>query len=327
MEITENAVGQLKVLENQFEQDAATRKSIAIVCGAGVTLASISESEKKLSFSWSGAIKSALLEANELKNITTDKKKEIGEALNLINEALEKIKQGEINSLDAQQLTEFAKLAKQILVSKNRYNSWLINKFDTGLVPEQNNRSLLDAIVECSKLEKVNIATTNYDYLISKAQGWLGKADSGFTPINWLDDESLTTDWLNQTSKRVLHLHGDARNSKSVIFSSDDYNLLNSDDWVKRIRNVLNNNMICIFIGCGETLKDDAFTALLNEYGAGLKRNRYSSRWFQVIMNGEGPAHGDLLPLEYGSKYNALAPYIQKYLVPILSGKKKLRLI
>ena len=70
MEISEDAVGQLKVLENQFAQDAKTRKSVGIVCGAGITLASILVSEKKLSFTWSGAIQSALLEANKLKNIT-----------------------------------------------------------------------------------------------------------------------------------------------------------------------------------------------------------------------------------------------------------------
>lgn len=296
-------------LETFREQMEALKKEtssrLIIICGAGVTRASVAE-EYEEKFSWSGLIKQGLLEVQ--KNIPLPT--EIAEFI-----TSEK-------KYRTEQLLDFASFIQNNL-EKNQYANWLRNNVGYAVRWDDKNSNkqvLLKALVESAEIEEVSLATTNYDYLLSRAQGWTTfLTESTLKPINWLETSVLSS-WSRgapECRQKVLHLHGDASDADSVIFSKEDYERLNTNNWTDKIRSVLTLNHVVLFVGCGGTLEDPAFEKILDLYEENIGANRFNQRWFKLASRSEDVPLG-VNKLTYGDEHHHLPIFAKEKLLPLL---------
>ena len=299
---------ELETFREQMEAlKTDTSSRLIIICGAGVTRARVPvEDEKK--FSWSGLIKQGLLEVQKKTPLPTE---------------IAKFIESE-ETYPTEQLLVFASFIQNNL-EKNQYANWLRNNVGNAVRwgdDNSNKQVLLKALVECAEIEKVGLATTNYDYLLSRAQGWTpSKGEGPFKPINWLETGVLSS-WSRGTPEcrqKVLHLHGDALDADSVIFSKEDYERLNTNNWTDKIRSVLTLNHVVLFVGCGATLEDPAFKKILDLYEENIGANRFNQRWFKLASSREDVPIG-VNKLTYGDEHHHLPIFVRDILLPLLKA-------
>lgn len=298
---------ELNAFAEQIKAIKGSISALTIVCGAGVSMASVNEKLKK-KISWLGLIQQGL---------------EFAQALGLnVTEELNQIQtQEQKKALNADQLIELAGKVQKHLQGQDQYASWLQNNVGDAVLPDPNKMILINALADCAKISHVNLATTNYDYLLSRAQGWNpAMSEHPNSPISWQDKSGLAA-WLQDKSERVLHLHGDAYNADSVIFSQADYDRLNKNGkkgWTARIRSAISTTHVVLFIGCGNTTNDPAFQRILELYKGSQDANRFNNKWFQLAKKDELKFPNGIKKLTYGDKHDDLPIFVREVLLPLL---------
>lgn len=302
-----NRDSELNAFEEQIKAIKDSSSLLTIVCGTGVSMASVNEKLKE-KISWLGLIQQGL---------------EFAQALGLnVTEELNQIQTPEQKkAINADLLIELAGKVQKHLQEQDQYENWLASNVGDAVLPDPNKMILINALADCAKISHVNLATTNYDYLLSRAQGWNPtKSDHLNTPISWQDRSGLAS-WMLDKSNRVLHLHGDAYNAESVIFSQADYDRLNKDGedgWTSRIRSAISTTHVVLFIGCGNTTNDPAFKRILKLYEATLVANRFNTKWFQLAKSDEHRFPRGIKKLTYGDNYDDLPIFVKDTLLPLL---------
>ncbi|WP_062059269.1 SIR2 family protein [Cellvibrio sp. OA-2007] len=144
-----------------------------------------------------------------------------------------------------------------------------------------------------------------------------------------ISDCSKTNSWLRRDLKGILHLHGAFDEPNTCVLGIRDYEKVLQDD----VRDLFQKNLVAfnqlLFIGCGDTLSDPNFSALIN--------------WMRKNLKGATPIHyaltlesevqtrhqdkdwsGFVEPLSYGESYDDLSGFLTKHF-PVGMKKKALR--
>lgn len=298
---------ELNAFAEQIKAIKDSSSLLTIVCGTGVSMASVNEKLKE-KISWPGLIQQGLEFAKAL-------------GLNVAEELNQNQTPEQKKALNADLLIELAGKVQKHLQEQDQYENWLQNNVGDAVLPDPNKMILINALADCAKISHVNLATTNYDYLLSRAQGWTpAMPEHPNSPISWQDRSGLTS-WMQDRSERVLHLHGDAYNADSVIFSQADYDKLNQDGengWTARIRSAISTTHVVLFIGCGNTTNDPAFKRILELYAATQAANIFNNKWFQLAKSDEHRFPRGIKKLTYGDNYDDLPIFVKDTLLPLL---------
>jgi len=262
--------GQLSRIERDAAKilnDALDAKRLFVVVGAGVTLSSVDREAAK-SLSWVGLIKSALDYWEEQKPADSNR---IGRYRDLIDAG------------DSMPATQAFKKA----LSSSDWASWLSSTFGALTATDP---SLYEFL---SLLQKrgARVITTNYDTLIEKHTGMAVLDPADGTGVN-----AFFSDAKPQVQPEVFHVHGAWNKPQQVVFDPLDYQKVVAEGSSsggaytvqQRMRQLLTTHSV-LFIGCGGTLTDPHFTALL-EYANEL--NKDSSNRHVMLMPGL-PKPGD----------------------------------
>jgi hypothetical protein len=158
------------------------------------------------------------------------------------------------------------------------------------------------------------IATLNYDNLLTEV--------TGHRPLTWQRAERWLA-VLEDKDQAILHLHGHWDQPSSVVLGIRSYDAVLGKDLAQHLQRALASLYSIAFVGCGATLEDPNFSALL----AWLRNTLSGAEHSHYLLVREGevlPVPKPLLrearvvPLHYGSAHADLLPFIQG-----LSAKKK----
>lgn len=212
--------------------------------------------------------------------------------------------QDQAGSLDENTLITYASGVKASLCQKNTQPySDLMNDIFSNVSPERPDLAKLLASFNCP------IATTNYDTLIESSVGW----DIGPALIS---DAEGALQILRGESDGVVHLHGVWNDTKSIVFSKDDYVAFVGNHQSKYVRSAIYSLTSFVFVGQGNGVLDPGFTQLKDE-------------WFQLV--GESSHYHFLLcknsdynqytktlsgstirPIAYGEEYGDLPGFLKE---------------
>jgi len=265
-------------------QRALQQKKLFVVVGAGVTMASVPSKAKSLS--WGGVIDSALTRWEELRPADED-------VINLYRQLAQKGK-----AMSAAQAFKKA-------LSSNEWASWLKDSFGSL---KAENTSLYDFLKQLQE-RGARIITTNYDTLIEKHTGM-----HYLDPLDSVGVGSFFTESDPQVHPQVFHVHGRWNSPQHVVFDALDYHKVVAEGASsggayivqQHMRPLLTTHNV-LFIGCGGTLDDPHFTALL-KYADELNRdhpNRHvllqsgpseaKTQEYPAVQRLNQGSHGDLL--------------------------------
>jgi len=265
-------------------QRALQEKKLFVVVGAGVTMASVPSKAKSLS--WTGIIDMALKRWEELRP----------NAKNKISLFRQLIQEGEFMS---------AAQAFKKALSPNEWASWLEDTFDSLKAEDTSLYDFLKLLQE----RGARIITTNYDTLIEEHTGMQALDQADVVGVG-----SFFTKTTPQVFRRVFHVHGKWDNPPFVVLDALDYQKVVAEGSSSGGAFIVQQHMQqlltahnVLFIGCGGTLDDPHFTALL-KYADGLNRdhpNRHvllqsgsseaKTQEYPAVQRLNQGSHGDLL--------------------------------
>lgn len=160
------------------------------------------------------------------------------------------------------------------------------------------------------------ICTLNYDHLLEKATGF---------PTVLISETNKVASLLRRETSGILHLHGAYDTPQSCILGIKDY----ATTQVDAVRDLFQRNMAVLnrilFIGCGDTLSDPNFSALIHwlrtTYVALTPQHFALTIDSDVSIKGADPTWaGFVEPLGYGPSHNDLAAFLSLH---FQSVKKK----
>jgi hypothetical protein len=144
------------------------------------------------------------------------------------------------------------------------YGRWLEQVF--GSV-QPKNKKLSSALKTISSLG-IPLCTLNYDHLLEKV--------TGLPPLQVSDTQKVMS-WMRREYPAILHLHGSWDTPSSCILGIRDYETTQTDE----VRNLFQRNLAAfnhlLFIGCGDTLADPNFSALV--------------KWLRTTLQALTPQH------------------------------------
>ena len=197
--------------------------------------------------------------------------------------------------------------------SDTLYARWLEQEFSrlkAGVGPM---RKALRAVAK----SRIPISTLNYDTLVE---------DVTKLPTIHMDEPQRVLDWIRQDGSGILHLHGTWEVPKSCIFGASDYQQATSEEFRKNLQRSLSTFNRLLFVGCGGTINDPNFSALI--------------KWMRDVLGPAGLQHAalvhddevelrhqDLLwqgfiePIGYGGEYDDLPKFLMKEIVPATNSK------
>jgi SOS-response transcriptional repressor LexA len=152
------------------------------------------------------------------------------------------------------------------------------------------------------------ILTTNYDTLIED----LGEPDQQWKPVTWTAGQ-----WPSAAtkSKVVLHLHGVATDTRSIIISSADYQRLETD-LNKLLGEAYFVSRRLVFIGCGDGLSDPDIARLMKKMIHLIPEEGTEHfilvRGDQLRQLLERPLSPRIRPVAYGSSFADLPVFLEK---------------
>jgi hypothetical protein len=160
-----------------------------------------------------------------------------------------------------------------------------------------------EIVGEVCKLNS-RVVTTNYDNLIEQ---FMPK----WASYDWEQPDFATA--LNR-SEVVVHLHGSAKNPRSIILGGADYQRL-SGEYYDVLSQALFATRALIFIGCGSGLKDPHVDPVLKF----LERHqeKTSVKHFILLTNEENseftanPLSSKISPVAYGNDHKDLLPFLR----------------
>lgn len=152
------------------------------------------------------------------------------------------------------------------------------------------------------------IATTNYDGLLTRRRG--------IQHVPWTDVPAAQ-EILRRRREAVLHLHGCFDHPDSVILGTRSYQTLLASHGAQAVQQAITASRTLLFIGCGDGLSDPNFGALLEwsaaAFGTAIFRHYcLCLKKERKALQKRRPAGERLFYVEYGDKYEDLAPFLHK---------------
>jgi hypothetical protein len=270
-------------------RDSAGRGELVAVIGSGVSLALTKGTVPLLS--WVGLVRDGFFYAVNKKKITDEQVRAW---------------EPQLSSLDIDDLLCAAEFVSRKLDAPHGllYARWFEHAFK-NLQPS--NTKLEEAIIALHNAG-VPLCTLNYDPLLEQVTGMGG--------IN-LTETGKVSAWMRREIQSILHLHGSWDVPATCILGVRDYESTLGNDVRDLIQRSLASFRRLLFIGCGGTLADPNFTALI--------------KWLREKMKTAAPEHVGLVtdtdlavrradpawqgfvePLSYGTKFDDLATYLLK---------------
>jgi len=167
------------------------------------------------------------------------------------------------------------------------------------------NRKLASSVKKLSQAG-VLICTLNYDHLLEKATG---------LPSILVSETSKVASLLRRESLGILHLHGAYDSPQSCILGIKDY----ASTQVDAVRDLFQRSLVVfnriLFIGCGDTLSDPNFSALIHwlrtTYIALTPQHFALTLDSEVAIKNADPTWaGFVEPLGYGPSHDDLASFL-----------------
>jgi SOS-response transcriptional repressor LexA len=152
------------------------------------------------------------------------------------------------------------------------------------------------------------IVTTNYDSLI-EGPG----PDPEWRPITWTHAKYGS---VQEMHKVVMHMHGVAKDPKSIILSSADYERLTMKELVKVLNQAFFASHRFIFIGCGDGLTDPDISPLMEFVRKVIPEEKEMAEHFILVTGGqlrqlnEHPLSPRITPVAYGERFSDLTQFL-----------------
>jgi tetratricopeptide (TPR) repeat protein len=148
------------------------------------------------------------------------------------------------------------------------------------------------------------LATTNYDDLLSRGRD--------ARPVSWTDP-ALALQVVRDGRAGVLHFHGCYDVPSSVILGTRSYQKILEERGAQALQQAVAAMQTLLFIGCGDGLSDPNFGSLLKWSAEAFPGSIYSH--YSLCSEGEArPAATRLKFIEYGDRYEDLAPFLRREL-------------
>lgn len=182
------------------------------------------------------------------------------------------------------------------------YGRWL-EEVVGSLQPE--NERLSSALKALSSLG-VPLCTLNYDHLLEKVVG---------LPSVQVSDTQKVMSWMRREYPAILHLHGSWDVPSTCILGIRDYETTQTDE----VRDLFQRNLAAfnhlLFIGCGDTLADPNFSALVSWLRTKLQvltpQHVALTREADVAKRNADPAWlGFAEPVSFGKEHDELAEFL-----------------
>jgi hypothetical protein len=185
------------------------------------------------------------------------------------------------------------------------YGRWLQEEF--GSVQPSNER--LSAALKALTSMGIPLCTLNYDPLLEIV--------TGLPPLQVSETQKVMS-WMRRENPAILHLHGFWDTPSSCILGIRDYETTQTNE----VRDLFQRNLTVfnhlLFIGCGDTLADPNFSALVKWLRTKLQaltlQHIALTREDDVAKRNADPAwSGFVEPLSYGKQYDDLAEFLLKH--------------
>jgi hypothetical protein len=265
--------------------ESARLGKLVVVVGAGVSMG-LTNGEVP---SWVGLIKNGFEYANKKGRITDNQ---------LTNWS------SQLSSSDMDDLLGAAEFMGRKLGAPNDqlYGRWLADVFGSAQPTNDHLTSALKAIVAMG----IPLCTLNYDPLLEIVTG---------LPSLQVSETQKVISWMRREYSAVLHLHGSWDNPSSCILGIRDYETTQTDE----VRDLFQRNLATfnhlLFIGCGDTLADPNFSALITWLRKQLKV--LTPQHIALVLeddmakrNADPAWLGFVDPLSFGKEHGDLAGFL-----------------
>lgn len=193
------------------------------------------------------------------------------------------------------------------------YARWLQEEF--GSLKPTNTRliSAIKALIS----HGIPLCTLNYDPLLEIVTG---------LPAIQVSDTQKIISWMRREQTAILHLHGSWDAPSSCILGIRDYESTQSNEVRDLFQRTLATFNHLLFIGCGDTLADPNFSALVNwlrtKLPALTPQHIALTREDDVAKRNSDPAwEGFVEPLSFGKTHDELADFLIYHFPKVLSKR------
>jgi tetratricopeptide (TPR) repeat protein len=204
----------------------------------------------------------------------------------------EEIKLGDLESL----LSAATKIERQLdAPSGGRFRTWLRESIGALKATK------LDVI---QKIVGLNcpIATTNYDDLIEKVNGW--------GSIHWKQGNEIQR-ILDGKEHAVIHFHGYWKNSETVVLGHHSYDAIVRDPNAQALLHIVFGARTVLLVGFGAGLDDPNFGPLMSWIREAFKGSEKPHYRLKLIKHpGDPKAEYPIVPLDFGKDFKDLAPFL-----------------
>lgn len=185
------------------------------------------------------------------------------------------------------------------------YGRWLQQVF--GSARPSNER--LSLAIKAVASQGIPICTLNYDPLLEMVTG---------LPAIQVSETQKMLSWMRRENSGILHLHGSWDTPQSCILGIRDYETTQTNE----VRDLFQRNLAAfnhlLFIGCGDTLADPNFSALVKWLRTKLQaltpQHIALTQEADVARRSADPAWlGFVEPLSFGKMHDDLAAFLLKH--------------
>jgi hypothetical protein len=265
-------------------------KNLVIVVGAGVTLSATADvSGKPLPrLTWTGLICNGLDYLVDGGYVEASHRR-----IKYAYEAL--------HDSDPSSLLDAASILADQMTQNGQFPTWLESVFGR-LHEEVRYRSLLEVLRSLHR-KGATLLTTNYDDLLERFCGLqrIGRSNR---------DDVLK--FKRGDLDGVFHVHGSYRDPHEVVLDNTQYYQVTHTDEIQNVLRTFLEYRTILFIGCGSSLEDPNFGALLKWVSE--RHGNIPNRHCLLIRDGDDLNHKVLVRLKYGPQYGDLARYLQRLL-------------
>lgn len=197
--------------------------------------------------------------------------------------------------------------------SNQVYGRWLEELFGSAQPKNEHLSSALKALTSLG----IPICTLNYDHLLESVTG---------LPTLLVSDTQKVMSWMRREYPAILHLHGSWDTPSSCILGIRDYETTQTNE----VRDLFQRNLAAfnhlLFIGCGDTLADPNFSALVGWLRTKLQaltpQHIALTREDDVSRRNADPAWlGFVEPLSFGMAHDDLAEFLLQHFSQIAQKK------
>lgn len=185
------------------------------------------------------------------------------------------------------------------------YGRWLQDEFESLQPTNERLASAIKALIS----HGIPICTLNYDPLLETVTG---------LPALQVSDTQRVISWMRREYQAILHLHGSWDVPISCILGIRDYETTQTNE----VRDLFQRNLATfnhlLFIGCGDTLADPNFSALVawlrTKLQALTPQHIALTRADDVEKRNADPAWvGFVEPLSFGNAHDDLADFLLQH--------------